>query len=107
MTTLRKELPQHNVVLLADIHENGYSVSYRVVGKLCFEPVTFGSLDKESENPEDVDPLFSGWVKWDGCSDWWMPDSFHACGRDDLEMVGEAMTTCFDWTSELLTTWNN
>ena len=57
-------------------------------------------------NPhEPVKPIISGFVKWDGCSNWDFPSTkdcmFHGCERSDLTDFGELMAICHDMTCEL------
>lgn len=52
-----------------------------------------------------------GFVKWDGCSNWMFNENerdtmLHGCSRTDLTNLGEVMARCWDWTKELLPTWN-
>lgn len=50
-------------------------------------------------------PLISGFVKWDGCSNWHFPSvndcMFHGCSRSDLTRFGELMAVCWDMTPKL------
>ena len=44
-------------------------------------------------------PAFTGFVKWDGCSNWDLssPDGvmFHACDQETLRDVGELLSRCY------------
>lgn len=59
----------------------------------------FDSIDKSS-------PFISGYVKWDGCSNWMFNDCYencmiHACDKEGLEHIGIILATCWDWAHEL------
>lgn len=47
-----------------------------------------------------------GSVKWDGCSDWHFDEQdrnmLHSCSLHGLQRLGDVMTFCWKWTSELL-----
>lgn len=55
---------------------------------------------------EESEPYLNGSVKWDGCSNWHIDEQdrimIHGCCRSDLLKIGEVMARCFDWTKELL-----
>jgi len=61
------------------------------------------------ESLEESEPYLHGFVKWDGCSNWYFDEQdrimLHGCSREDLQRFGDAMTLCWDWTAELLPTW--
>lgn len=45
----------------------------------------------------DDKPLMTGYVKWDGCSNWDTGDgAIHFCTRDGAQKLGLAMERCWD-----------
>lgn len=53
-----------------------------------------------------------GFVKWDGCSDWFFDHnmescSVHGCSRSDLIALGELLARCFDMAAEHLPNWHD
>lgn len=61
------------------------------------------------ESLSDAEPYLHGHVKWDGCSNWHFDEQdrlmLHACSREGLMRLGEAMALCWDWTAELCPNW--
>lgn len=58
---------------------------------------------------DDARVVLHGHVKWDGCSNWMTPSGnydIHCCEREHLTNIGEALARCWDWTAELLPTFN-
>lgn len=45
---------------------------------------------------DESDVVLSGMVKWDGCSNWFIPSSMHGCGRQDVVDIGQILLQCFD-----------
>ena len=67
------------------------------------------SIRDDGEPSFDEDWDIEGGVKWDGCSNWRTPGhgySVHCCGRDQFEKLAEAMRRCWDWTAEILPTFD-
>ena len=62
------------------------------------------------ESLNDAEPYLHGGVKWDGCSNWHFDEQdrvmLHGCTRSDLERIGAIMAACWDWTAELLLSWD-
>ena len=58
-----------------------------------------------------ADLFASGWVKWNGCSDWRFDTQdrcmIHGCSREDLSRIGEALSRCWDATKEVLPAWDS
>lgn len=57
--------------------------------------------------PPRLDPLITGYVKWDGCSNWDFPSDgcthpLHFCGKQDSIEFGEFLGKLYDWAAELL-----
>lgn len=64
------------------------------------------------EKIEEAEVFMNGYVKWDACSNWSLDAMqrqvmYHACDREGLARVGEVMARCYDWTAELLPTWDD
>lgn len=49
--------------------------------------------------------FFNGHIKWDGCSNWKIPDGnyqFHFCGREGMQKFANLMQEMYDWAIELM-----
>lgn len=46
----------------------------------------------------------SGWVKWDGCSNWYIQNNgyFHTCTPEELINIGKIFHECWKLASELI-----
>jgi hypothetical protein len=70
-------------------------------------PVYGPSFEKSLDGAE---VYLHGFVKWDGCSNWHFDAQdecmLHGCGRRDLTNIGGIMAACWDWTAELLPTFD-
>ncbi len=60
---------------------------------------------------DEVDHLFSGFVKWDGCSNWdfhsfnervGCTHPLHFCSKEDAIEFGIFLGKLYDWTAELI-----
>jgi hypothetical protein len=57
---------------------------------------------------DDVDFLFSGYVKWDSCSNWDFENDkgtthpLHFCDRKKAVEFGEFLGKLYDWAQELM-----
>ena len=60
---------------------------------------------------DDTDYLFSGYVKWDGCSNWDFQSfnarvgcthPLHFCSKEDAIEFGVFLGKLYDWTAELI-----
>jgi hypothetical protein len=105
---------QSNFAIVATLeysHAASFTV-YRVCGwKLDGSPDGFaGPDDAFVDTVEDAEVYMHGSVKWDGCSNWHIDDQdecmLHFCSREELADIGRAMQLCWDWTAELLPTWD-
>lgn len=80
---------------------NGYIVDhYLHDNKLSVE---FFVYEEDCDNNRSL--FFSGFVKWDGCSNWLIPDSnyqFHFCGRKEMQKLTDLLQAMFDWAAELM-----
>lgn len=85
------EYEYHNYTIKAKQEE--YHVDFEIYNNLDY-------LDDE--------PIATGSVKWDHCSNWdFSPDDvmMHFCEREEIGRFFETIQFCFDKTSELLDTW--
>ena len=77
-------------------HESGLSVEF-----LVYE----GDEDRGNRNP---DALFTGYVKWDGCSNWdfggerGTTHPLHFCGLRPARQFGELLVELYKWAGELM-----
>lgn len=60
---------------------------------------------------EEADVYMKMDVKWDGCVNWIFPEMqtnmyAHACSREELENVGKVQMICYDWTKEIIGSWD-
>lgn len=60
---------------------------------------------------EDAEPYLHGEVKWDGCSNWQIDENermpLHFCEKEEILNLGRIMVACWEWTAELLETWDD
>lgn len=61
------------------------------------------------ETLEESEVYLSGFVKWDGCSNWRFDEQdrcmLHGCSKADVQRFGDVMAACWDWTAELCPNW--
>lgn len=77
------------------------------------QPLWHKADSASSPNPvetlEESEVFLHGWVKWDGCSDWYFDNQeqgyMHGCCRKDVQRFGDIMGACWDWTAELCPKW--
>ena len=50
----------------------------------------------------EAEEFITGYVKWDGCSDWLVHDSIHYCSRTGLAEVSQVLQRCWDWAAETM-----
>lgn len=70
-----------------------YEVDFKV-GDERHYPISDGDT---TSNLEEADPLFTGMIKFDGCSNWnFKPDDvlMHFCGRYRLNQFKEVLDEC-------------
>lgn len=82
---------------------------YAIVGKahdgqLVFDGGTGSSSNISYGTPKAV--YLSGYVKWDGCSDWAFDEQdrvmLHFCSRNDVKELGELLLAIYDLTDKWL-----
>ncbi len=116
-------------VLWTDI---GWAVRVQIDGSLKFEACEIASTEwwldgvhhttplyeragalSSGEDTEDIaeaEIVFSGFVKWDGCSHWqWNTEHcmWHGCGLESIQHMGEAMRRVFILASERVAAWDH
>ena len=61
------------------------------------------------ENVEDADIYMHGYIKWDGCSNWYIDEQdrgmLHGCTRNDCKRAGDIIARCWDLTRALCKNW--
>jgi hypothetical protein len=109
MTNLIKHFPEQEISfsVIATIHENSCSVEYK-----AYKIVSIGDAKNEfyyRDNEANIalaKPYLTGFVKWDGCSNWRFDEQeecmLHCCSRDGLNRFSKIMIICWDWTKELI-----
>lgn len=74
---------------------------YNHKGSPCYNP---------DEPFKEADVYCHGFVKWDGCSNWHWDEQddcmLHGCSKQDLLNLGIVLARCWDWTTELLKTFD-
>lgn len=97
-----------------------YSVEYKIYARFDAvasdgTPLPFQRKDSTSHpDPvatiDEAEIFISGHVKWDHCSNWTFDESerccIHFCERDKIKNISLILEACYDWTAELLTTWD-
>lgn len=77
-------------------------------GTACFE-VADGSGDEWTDDLEEAEVFLSGFIKWDGCSNWdFKTDACmkHFCGRDDANGLGRLMDRMYALAEEHMPRYN-
>ena len=57
------------------------------------------------EEDGDKEPMFIGHVKWDGCSNWHIPNGnyqFHFCSIEQAKNLGVLLGELYEWANELM-----
>jgi len=63
------------------------------------------------ESINDAEIFLHGYVKWDGCSNWYFDEQkdgmmLHGCYRLDVLRFGLILAECWDWTKDLCPAWD-
>jgi hypothetical protein len=100
-----------NFTITAVVHEHHVEFNGYEIKNIDEPPAYEGPSGELVSDPSQAVKFFHGFVKWDGCSNWMFDENarevyLHACDRDILRNVVEAMSVCWDWTADLLPTWN-
>lgn len=59
------------------------------------------------DNNGEIEPMFEGYVRWDGCSNWNIPDGYyqiHFCSKKQAENLGKLLGALYEWAAELMPT---
>lgn len=67
-----------------------------------------GIGDGDTDHLLSEEPLITGHVKWDGCSDWDFHTDhvlWHECDREGLVRIGAVLARCWDLTETLCGNW--
>lgn len=111
MSKLTIEMRDIRSTIVAEIHD--YKVDF-----LVYEQHEIGAEDKVlygeetgnlTSSIEEADVYLSGFVKWDGCSNWEFNAQeecmLHFCDRDSLGYISKVMQKCYDITAEYCPKW--
>lgn len=64
------------------------------------------SHDPDTLEPIDVDELFTGFVKWDGCANYQLGDGyFHFCDAERMDLVSKTMRAAYDLAATHIKEW--
>lgn len=112
------------VEVITDIFEDyhitatvrSHRVDFRVVNIIGWDcddvskPYLFGPLMNEAtETPEAAPAFWTGFIKWDGCSNWDFKTedcAAHFCGRESATGIGRLMGRLYGITAEHLATFD-
>lgn len=71
---------------------------------LMFEYEKEGGAILGSADPSRADVYLHGYVKWDGCSNWYFDNQdncyLHFCGEEEAALLGEIMRTAYKITRD-------
>lgn len=113
---LVRHMDAHSFTVTAIVHPHHVEFfGYRITGTSVGNPEERMWENRMGSHEPDfgkATAYFSGAVKWDGCSNWKFDEQesgvmLHACDRNIMTDVAETMSACWDWASELLSTWNH
>ena len=85
-------------------------IGFRVVVELESHYCTFAIYyyNDGTTQIEYDELLFTGCVKWDGCSDWQIPEDrgcLHFCGKDDLVNFNILLNRLYDFAKYNIENW--
>jgi hypothetical protein len=104
-------LEEESVYIRYQLHENKLSVNFEVYS-ICFQyddKTVFyfekeedsGVIDPTVENVENATHFLTGHIKWDGCSNIYLP-YLHCCSRKDLVKLGTIFNKLYDIAAKLM-----
>lgn len=106
-TQIIKHFPNMGYTVVAEPEE--YHVDYTVYISYVDDDLVSYQDKNASSSPRYVDSIedgktfVKGYVKWDGCSNWWFTDIyFHGCSEEDLLNIGNIMAECWKMTKTLI-----
>lgn len=93
-----------------------YAVTLAIVpimGQACpiNGPAIFGTMQRQMSEAEllavasldDLPATWSGYVKWDGCSDWHLVDSpVHGCSPEAVREIGDSLSRAYRAAAKML-----
>ena len=106
----------YSAVLQAEAQYADTNAAFKVYRIVCTEwaeaggqvhPRGYNIQDSAfSPNPTDdfagAEVFLEGGVKWDGCSNWFFPDScYHFCEKEQAMAVGALFQRLYEWAKEL------
>lgn len=65
------------------------------------EFLIFDEIDDKWMN-DYAEPIISGSIKWDGCSNWDFSKQYHFCSKTDAKNFGDLLPKLYEWASELM-----
>lgn len=98
--------------IVAQLGNEGCHVDYQIFDMLGHDPeLLWSGKDREIvDKLEDAELWAHGYVKWDGCSNWWFDIAkdiaLHGCEKEDLTRIGKVLGICWDWTKEICPSWD-
>jgi hypothetical protein len=117
MTTITRHFNDLFFTVVATVNEYDVAfVGYQIEGLVLPEETPEwhkkggATWPDGTDNLDDAEVYFHGFVKWDGCSNWHIDEQdrvmLHGCSREDLTNLGEVLARCWDMTAELLPNWD-
>ena len=77
-------------------------------GKVLFHKKGCGHYPEPVETTEEADVFIHGYVKWDGCSNWYFDEQdrsmIHGCRKEDIVNLGLILGECWDYAKQNLPT---
>lgn len=87
-----------------------HSVDFKIYDIASYDtgtkvPMYEVDINKQTTEIDKALVFAHGFVKWDGCSNWFFDTQeegmIHGCSRSDIERIGAILAECWDWTVEL------
>ena len=115
MKIVRKDFNNLGFTVIAEISD--YHVDYYIYeqegimadGKVLFHKKDSDVSPDPVETIDESEVYASGFVKWDGCSNWYFDEQervmLHGCDKDDLLNLGKILAECWEWTKVLCNNW--
>jgi hypothetical protein len=112
MTTHTRHEIELGFTIVANPKE--YHVSYFIYDIVSSDPLLWPRIGSVAgpdgvDKIEDAEVYLHGFVKWDGCSNWYFDRQdrvmLHGCSKADLQRFGDVMALCWEWTAELCPAW--
>jgi len=114
MTSKIKHFKELNFTVVAKIHDLYVDYNIYEINGWLEDDLPAYVKDGASSNLDYVEDteyatvFIEGHVKWDGCSNWMFQECLdntyiHGCSKSDITRIGLILGECYDWTKELLT----